>query len=85
MVGRMAWWSRAPAAFPEYLILLPAPKWQLTTICNPSSRAPGTHMVHRHICRQNTQSNFLNIWLDASQQKTINKHRKKCSESLVIR
>lgn len=64
MAGWMAHQLRALASFKRILVWFPTPMWWLTPICNSSCRvsralfwplrAPDTHTVYRHTCRQNT-------------------------------
>lgn len=62
---------RSTGCFQRTRVQFPAPTWQCTTTCNPSSRAsdalswllqaPGMHAVHRHTRRQNTQAYKIKI------------------------
>lgn len=65
----MAWQWRHWLLFQRTGDRSPAPKWWFTTTSNPSSRAPitlfrppwapGTYVVHRHRCNQNTHNKSL--------------------------
>lgn len=51
-------------------VQIPGPEWELTIVCNSSSRGIGCfftpHVVNRHTCRQNTHVHNIGWLLSGS-------------------